>query len=70
MLRSLAVLAVCLACAVPLWAAETSPPKTHPDSSAWQKLFADDLSDADFPKGIWFWENGELTATEDRVIWT
>jgi hypothetical protein len=46
------------------------PPKTHPDSSGWQDLFADDLSDAVFPKGIWFHENGELTASEDQNIWT
>ena len=57
------------------WAAwaradEFIPPKTHPDSSKWANLFAKDLSNAIFPKGIWYWENGELTATKDMNIWT
>jgi hypothetical protein len=46
------------------------PPKTHPDSSAWQNLIAPDLSDAIYPKGIWTVENDELTASEDQIIWT
>ena len=45
-------------------------PKTHPDSAKWQNLFAADLSDAIYPKGIWSAKNGEMTATEDKIIWT
>jgi hypothetical protein len=33
-------------------------------------LFATDLSNATFPKGIWFHEDGLLTASEDQCIWT
>jgi hypothetical protein len=46
------------------------PPATHPDSSGWQDLFAVDLSNAIFPKGIWYHEGGLLTASEDQCIWT
>jgi hypothetical protein len=46
------------------------PPKTHPDVSQWPDLFAADLSDAFFPQGIWTFDNGVLTASEDQVIWT
>jgi hypothetical protein len=42
----------------------------HPDSSSWPRLFAADLSDAEFPAGIWSLTDGELTATADQVIWT
>ena len=48
------------------------PPIRHPDTSGdeWKKLFAQDLSNATFPQGVWTWEDNELTATEDKVIWT
>ncbi|MBN1816317.1 MAG: DUF1080 domain-containing protein [Sedimentisphaerales bacterium] len=46
------------------------PPKNHPDSSPWQDLFAADLSNAVFPQGIWTFDKGILTASEDQVIWT
>ena len=65
-----AMLAVCLGGIAAAGADDAVPPKTHPDSSGWQKLFADDLSDAIFPKGIWFHEDGLLTASEDQIIWT
>jgi hypothetical protein len=42
----------------------------HPDASAWSPLFASDLSDAQFPEGVWTIENGVLTASEDQCIWT
>lgn len=64
------LLVLCLGWAATIQADDSVPPKTHPDSSGWQKLFADDLSDAIYPKGIWSLENGELTATEDQCIWT
>jgi len=45
------------------------PLADHPNSNSWQALFSDDLSNAIYPDGIWFVENGELTATEDQNIW-
>ena len=46
------------------------PPTSHPDITNWQDLFADDLSNANFPEGIWTFEEGILTASEDQAIWT
>lgn len=46
------------------------PPKAHPDVSQWQDLFVADLSNATFPEGIWKFEDGVLTASEDQVIWS
>ena len=48
------------------------PPTQHPDTSGdeWQLLFEEDLSDATYPEGVWKWEKGALTATEDQNIWT
>ena len=51
-------------------AAENVPPKTHPDSKKWDNLFREDLSDAIFPKGVWYIEDGLLTATKDENVWT
>jgi hypothetical protein len=62
-----------IVCLTPLTAAaagELVPPKAHPDSSKWQKLFADDLSNANAPKGVWSVTDGVLTATEDQCLWT
>ncbi len=49
-------------------AAEAKP--VHPDVSTWKDLFKPDLSNADKPEGVWTFENGELTATEDQAIWS
>ena len=68
--KTCVLLAVCLGCVAALQADDAVPPKTHPDSSGWQNLFAADLSDAIYPKGIWSVEKGEMTATEDQIIWT
>ncbi|MEM6601069.1 MAG: DUF1080 domain-containing protein [Verrucomicrobiota bacterium] len=46
----------CIACAEP--------------ESSWQPLFADDLSNADFPEGVWTQQDGILTASQDKNIWT
>lgn len=48
------------------------PPKSHPDASSqgWNTLFNDDLSNAVRPGGIWSFDNGILTATEDQAIWS
>ena len=46
------------------------PPKTHPNTSNWQDLFLSDLSNANTTENVWGFENGILTASEDRGIWT
>ncbi|MEI6605066.1 MAG: DUF1080 domain-containing protein [Verrucomicrobiota bacterium] len=45
--------------------------KTHPDSKAWQDLFAADLTNAVFPAGVWSWNDGELSPKDkDEAIWS
>jgi hypothetical protein len=46
------------------------PTKAHPNVSQWQDLFAPDLSNATYPDGVWTFEDGVLTASEDQVIWS
>jgi len=46
------------------------PKKIHPDSSEWESLFKNDLSNASFPKGVWTFSKGILTASEDQAIWS
>lgn len=49
------------------------PPKGHPNpvGSGWKPLFARDLSDAGFPKGVWTIDDGGiLTASADKAIWS
>lgn len=36
----------------------------------WSPLLKADLSNAEFPAGIWTQEDGVLTATEDQMLWT
>jgi hypothetical protein len=55
-------------CAPPKEPAAAAP--AHPDSSSWPELFAADLSNAEFAAGVWAFEDGVLTASEDRAIWT
>lgn len=40
------------------------------ESQSWQEVFNADLSNAIFPAGIWTFEDGVLTASEDQCIWT
>lgn len=47
-----------------------APFKTNPDSSSWPSLFNRELSDAEFPAGVWYYTNDTLTATKDEAIWT
>lgn len=71
MKKTLAVLSlVCLSIVFLSCATMQVPPKSHPDVSSWQTLFSPDLSDAIYPEGIWTFENGILTASEDKCIWT
>ncbi len=46
------------------------PPTKHPDITAWRNLFAADLSDAIYPEGVWSFEGGILTASEDQAVWS
>ena len=46
------------------------PPKGHPDSDNWQKVFNSDLSNAIDADNIWSFEDGVLTATQDGAIFT
>ena len=46
------------------------PSASYAEGSAWRPLFAEDLSNAEFPEGIWTVVNGEMTASEDKVLWT
>jgi len=64
------ILATCLAISLTVRADDEVPPKAHPDSAGWASLFADDLSDASFPSGVWSLTEGVLTASEDQCIWT
>ena len=51
-------------------AAEPLPPKAHPDSSGWERMFTADLGNANFSPGAWRVEDGLLTASKDEMIWT
>ena len=70
MKTTIMLLAICFCSMTATLADEPAAPKTHPDSADWADLFAEDLSDADFPKGVWAFKKGILTATEDKCVWT
>ncbi|MCK7527698.1 MAG: DUF1080 domain-containing protein [Ignavibacteriales bacterium] len=44
-------------------------PRPRPEP-AWTDLFAADLSNAEFPAGIWTVADGVMTASEDQAVWT
>jgi hypothetical protein len=46
------------------------PAPAAPATPAWTGLFAADLSNAEFPAGVWTVADGVLTASEDQCIWT
>jgi len=68
--RVLVLSAVFLAWGAAAIAGDAPRPKAHPDSTAWKDLLASDLSNAIFPKGVWAFQDGVLTATEDQCLWT
>jgi hypothetical protein len=45
-------------------------PGNSEDTEGRSPLFKKDLSDAIYPKGVWSFKEGVLTATEDQCIWT
>jgi hypothetical protein len=61
---------LCVGCSSFKGVEESVPPKAHPTVDGWPALFAPDLSNADFPAGIWTSTDGVLTASEDQCIWT
>ncbi len=65
-------LMICVVFAFSVGCAEqiSVPPTEHPDTSTWVDLFAVNLEDGVYPEGIWSFEDGILTATEDQAIWT
>jgi len=70
MKKTVLLVAVCLGLGAMAVAGETAAPKTHPDSKGWEDLLKPDLSNAIHPKGVWSFDDGVLTATEDQCIWT
>jgi len=70
MKRMLLLLTVCLGWSGVVRAGEAALPRTHPDSAGWENLFAEDLSNAVYPEGVWSFHDGVLTASEDRCLWT
>ncbi len=70
MKKQLTLLAFALLATLAACAADTLPPKAHPDSAKWDNLIAPDLANAEFPQGIWYVEAGALTASKDEAIWS
>jgi len=64
------LLACCVAAFMAAATEESLPPKTHPDSSGWENLFAEDLSNAVGSKEAWSFKDGVWTPSEDKYIWT
>jgi hypothetical protein len=62
---SLAVMPACKSAEEP--AAPVDPAQQAPQ---WTDLFAADLSNAEFPAGVWTVADGVLTASEDQALWT
>ncbi len=50
--------------------AQQSKTSNPTDNKKWSDLFAKDLSNAEYPAGIWTFTDGILTASEDQCIWT
>lgn len=48
----------------------TLPLAGHPDTSGWQGLFREDLSDAEYTPKIWTNDQGIITADEDQMIFS
>lgn len=48
----------------------TAAPAAAAPQPQWTDLFASDLSNAEYPAGIWTVADGVMTASEDQCIWT
>ena len=62
------ILLVSLTCSLG-WA-QMAPLQNHPDSSDWQDLLAEDLSNCQFREGTWAMEAGALTRRGGDYLWT
>ena len=67
-LTIITILLVGLTCSLG-WA-QMMPLQNHPDSSAWQDLLAEDLSNCRFRAGTWATEDGVLTRMGGDYLWT
>jgi hypothetical protein len=70
MKRSAMFLILCVPVTFIIFSLRAGPPEKHPDSAGWKDLFTPDLSDAEFPEGVWYIEKGAFTASADKCIWT
>lgn len=70
MKRTAILLTIWMGMTAAVCAADAVPPKGHPDTAGWTSVFAEGLTDAEYPDGIWSVTDGVLTATEDQCIWT
>lgn len=50
--------------------AQTDAKENPGGKNGWRPLFTPDLSNAFYDKGVWSVDNGVLTATEDKAIWS
>ena len=64
------VISFAQACRTEEKATTPAGPAASTGMSGWQPLFAADLSNAEFPAGVWTVSGGVLTASEDQAIWT
>ncbi|HSQ79227.1 MAG TPA: DUF1080 domain-containing protein [Candidatus Bathyarchaeia archaeon] len=67
----LIVLAIGLAFSMTLACKQAKEPAAAaaPQAPQWTDLFAADLSNAEYPAGIWTVADGVITASEDQVLW-
>jgi hypothetical protein len=66
------VIAIAFGCALACRKADepAAAAAAAPTTPAWTPLFAADLSDAEYPAGIWTVADGVITASEDQALWT
>jgi len=70
MIQKIVLLAACAAASAVAGLSEAAQPATHPDSTGWESLFSEELSNAVAPEGVWSFDDGVLTATRDQCIWS
>ena len=72
MKKATVILIALIANLFPLVNAQKSSSASDPKSkdAGWHDLIAPDFSNAEFPAGVWTFDKGILTASEDQCIWT
>lgn len=53
-----------------LIATDSIAQNSHPNTSGWENLFNQELSNTVRPERVWTMEDGVLTASEDKALWT